>query len=151
MPFHFCSDELIAILAMIPFIGIFFRRFHTWYHKKTNHPSHALVCDHHVEPVEPATVLVQCAHGKTLLQNCNDCLPWSHEGIEWDEMLLEDIEEKFGSDTVQSLLDHKFFKEFVTDLDEVIWMVNGEGYLQARCNGRIFLRNHEANWEEYVL
>ena len=40
MPFHFCIDELIAIMAMIPFIGIFFRKVHAWWHAKFNHPPH---------------------------------------------------------------------------------------------------------------
>ena len=40
MPFHFCIDELIAIMAMIPFIGIFFRKIHDWWHTKFNPPPH---------------------------------------------------------------------------------------------------------------
>lgn len=40
MPFHFCMDEVYMILAMIPFIGIFFRRIHLWWHTKFNHRCH---------------------------------------------------------------------------------------------------------------
>lgn len=37
---HFCADELIMIMAMVPFIGIFFKRLHVWYHSKFNHKEH---------------------------------------------------------------------------------------------------------------
>lgn len=40
MPFHFCMDEVLMFLAMIPFIGMFFRKLHAWWHKKINHASH---------------------------------------------------------------------------------------------------------------
>jgi hypothetical protein len=46
---HFCSDELFAILAMLPFIGVFFRRIHDWYHLKFGHKCHKKDCnDSHV-------------------------------------------------------------------------------------------------------
>jgi len=40
MPFHFCMDEVLMIMAMIPFIGIFFRKCHAWWHSKFNHQCH---------------------------------------------------------------------------------------------------------------
>lgn len=40
MPFHFCSDELIAILAIIPFIGAAFTKLHIWWHMKFKHKCH---------------------------------------------------------------------------------------------------------------
>jgi len=40
MPFHFCADELLMILAMIPFIGAAFHKVHVWYHKKFKHKDH---------------------------------------------------------------------------------------------------------------
>jgi hypothetical protein len=50
MPFHFCQDELIWILTFIPFIGIFFKRLHAWYHAKFNHKCHEESCSSsHVE------------------------------------------------------------------------------------------------------
>ena len=50
MPFHFCSEEIVYLLSIIPFIGIFFRRFHAWYHTKLNHKCHEKTCDDtHVE------------------------------------------------------------------------------------------------------
>lgn len=41
MPFHFCADELFMLLAMLPFIGVFFRKFHVWWHAKVNHAQHS--------------------------------------------------------------------------------------------------------------
>lgn len=37
---HFCADELFMIMAMLPFIGNFFRKIHTWYHTKFKHHHH---------------------------------------------------------------------------------------------------------------
>lgn len=34
MPFHWCADETLMVLSMIPFIGLFFNRIHMWYHIK---------------------------------------------------------------------------------------------------------------------
>lgn len=31
---HWCSDETLMVLSMIPFIGLFFSRIHMWYHIK---------------------------------------------------------------------------------------------------------------------
>lgn len=50
MPFHFCADELFMLMAMIPFIGIFFRKVHAWWHTKFGHKCHEKACpDTHVE------------------------------------------------------------------------------------------------------
>lgn len=53
MPFHFCADEMLMLMAMIPFIGIFFRRLHVWWHSKFNHKCHHVTpCqEHHVDHV----------------------------------------------------------------------------------------------------
>lgn len=40
MPWHFCQDELYMIMAMLPFIGAFFRNLHAKYHSKHNHKPH---------------------------------------------------------------------------------------------------------------
>ena len=50
---HWCMDETLAVLAMIPFIGYFFRKLHAWYHKKMGHTCHEKHCDDtHVEHTE---------------------------------------------------------------------------------------------------
>jgi hypothetical protein len=46
-------DETLAVMAMIPFIGMFFRRLHVWWHSKFHHKCHEKTCqDEHVEHVE---------------------------------------------------------------------------------------------------
>src|SRR5271169_682606 len=45
MPFHFCTDELLMTLAMIPFIGILFRKLHVWWHKHFHHQCHEKGCE----------------------------------------------------------------------------------------------------------
>ena len=40
---HICSDEILMLLAMIPFIGAFFRKIHNWYHIKFKHQCHEKV------------------------------------------------------------------------------------------------------------
>lgn len=34
MPFHFCGEELMMIMASIPFVGVLFRRLQLWYTTK---------------------------------------------------------------------------------------------------------------------
>lgn len=53
MPFHFCSDELFALMSLIPIIGIFFKKIHIWWHKKFNHKCHEKGCEQeHVDHVK---------------------------------------------------------------------------------------------------
>lgn len=42
---HFCSDEILMFLAVIPFIGAFFRKIHNWYHVKFKHKCHEKSCE----------------------------------------------------------------------------------------------------------
>jgi len=42
---HWCMDETLALMAMLPFIGIFFRRIHHWYHQKISHKCHEKICE----------------------------------------------------------------------------------------------------------
>lgn len=42
---HWCMDETLALMAVLPFVGMFFRRMHTWYHIKFGHKCHEETCD----------------------------------------------------------------------------------------------------------
>jgi hypothetical protein len=42
---HFCADELFLIMSLIPFIGVWFKKLHTWYHTKYSHKCHEKHCD----------------------------------------------------------------------------------------------------------
>lgn len=47
---HICMDEIIMFMAMIPFVGMFFRKIHAWWHQKFNHKCHQDACqEQHVE------------------------------------------------------------------------------------------------------
>jgi hypothetical protein len=51
-------DETLALMAMIPFIGMFFRKMHAWWHAKFSHKCHEKTCDDtHVAHVEQSVVL----------------------------------------------------------------------------------------------
>lgn len=42
---HWCMDETLALMAMLPFIGMFFRRAHAWWHTKFSHKCHEKTCE----------------------------------------------------------------------------------------------------------
>lgn len=42
---HWCNDETLMVLSMIPFIGFYFNKLHLWYHMKMNHKCHEKKCD----------------------------------------------------------------------------------------------------------
>lgn len=47
---HWCPDETMLLFSLIPFIGIYFHKLHTWYHSKFKHKCHTKNCDEtHVE------------------------------------------------------------------------------------------------------
>lgn len=77
MPFHFCTDELLAILALIPFIGIFFGKLHTWWHKHFHHKCHEKDCS--AEHVEHCHMPAHIPHGKAGEGQC-DQHPYSPFG-----------------------------------------------------------------------
>jgi hypothetical protein len=125
---HWCMDETLAVLAMIPFIGYFFRKLHIWYHTKLGHTCHEKHCDSaHAE--HPHTV--------------------EHvEGSAWDSISQEDVGERFGNDLVIFL-----YKELadigILDIsqEDVLWYVNDEGEVRAEVRGKTFLHDfHTCEW-----
>jgi hypothetical protein len=61
-------DETLALLAVLPFIGVFFRRLHNWWHAKHQHKCHEESCNEtHVEHCHmPANI----PHGKVGQSQC---------------------------------------------------------------------------------
>jgi hypothetical protein len=77
MPFHFCTDELLALLAMLPVIGLLFRRMHTWWHNHFHHKCHEPGCnDTHVEHCH---MLADIPHGKVGEGQCEQHPLVSHK------------------------------------------------------------------------
>ena len=57
---HWCNDESLALMSVIPFIGVYFRRAHAWLHSKLNHKCHTKGCpethtDHFQSRLDEAT------------------------------------------------------------------------------------------------
>ncbi len=47
---HICMDEILMFMAMFPFIGVMFTKFHIWYHNKFTHKCHKTNCNEtHIE------------------------------------------------------------------------------------------------------
>jgi hypothetical protein len=50
---HWCMDETLALLSVIPFIGYLFTKLHLWWHAKFHHRCHEEGClEVHVEHKE---------------------------------------------------------------------------------------------------
>lgn len=55
---HWCMDETLALLSVLPFIGYLFGKLHVWYHAKFHHKCHEKNCDaEHVDHVPTDTPL----------------------------------------------------------------------------------------------
>jgi hypothetical protein len=37
---HFCADEMLMIMSMVPFVGAAFSKLHAWWHVKNGHHCH---------------------------------------------------------------------------------------------------------------
>lgn len=47
---HWCNEENVMVMSMIPFIGYYFNKFRNWYHLKFGYKCHEKTCnDNHVE------------------------------------------------------------------------------------------------------
>lgn len=151
---HCCSDELVMLCILFPFIGGFFRRLHKWYHKRIKHKCHQPECQEtHAEHIETTKLPSKCSHGRFLNENCSSCIDWSHNGIEWDELILSDAEERFGAETIDALVESDYFEQLteMPDDDEFTWLVNGNNQLQARWYGRVFLFDADTKqWKEHI-
>lgn len=42
MPFHFCGEEIMMFMGMIPFVGIYFKKFYQWYYVKVKNNKHGI-------------------------------------------------------------------------------------------------------------
>ena len=42
---HICHVEILMLMSMVPFIGIYFYRIHAWIHKIFNIKCHTKNCD----------------------------------------------------------------------------------------------------------
>jgi hypothetical protein len=163
MPFHFCTDELLAIMAMIPFIGFIFAKMHVWWHKHFNHHCHKdsqcteLHAEHptHDEydpfarcSIEP----ISAEDAKYLSGNIvHDVGPEPEDGFVWDWISADDVEGRFGGSIMDDLIgDHTLLHVSERPLDdEFTWYVNDVNHeeLMAQFRGRLFYVE-DNEWKE---
>ena len=154
MPFHFCTDELLALLAMIPFIGYFFRKLHAWYHAKMGHSCHEKHCDEvHVEhKFSPYHNDPEC-RGKMQQVSEEDMKYLRGEPVPlkitipitiWDSISQEDVEERFSKDLVKFLYEEAKDAglENLTE-DEAHWYINDKAELWAVVRDKDFFHDYE--------
>lgn len=142
---HWCMDETLAVLAMIPFIGYFFRKLHIWWHKHFNHKCHEDGCDE--THLEHCHMPENIPHGKAGEgQCCQHPLPW-------DEIDEDDLKERVGKELLDDL---KFIVNSRDDLvgvtdEEFVWYINDSQEVKAEVRGRVFVHDYnccEHGWDE---
>jgi len=126
---HWCMDETLAFLAMIPFIGYFFAKLHTWWHTKFHHKCHEEGCESdHVEHTHDHPNDVKISAGDTLII-CG-----------WDSIHQDDVEARFGGCAIDDLIGDDWLldvEERPAD-DEFRWFVDSKQGLRAVFQERIF-------------
>ncbi len=156
---HWCMDETLALLSVIPFIGYFFAKIHNWWHSKFGHKCHEAACQAtHVEHSEEGTARL------TLNIENNiplDSFTWTIDKL-WDAanfdqdlydlISKEDLDERLGPITdklilkIESDLDSNFTN------DEFRWFINGHSRVRATFHGRTFLHDEfsDNTWSEII-
>lgn len=142
---HWCMDETLALLAMIPFIGYLFRKLHIWWHTKILHTCHEKHCDDtHAE------------HPNSLYHsdNWHKPLKVSEEDVTiWDPISQEDVEERFSKDLVKYLYETLADQESNISENEVYWYVNDKAELRVEFRDRVFVHDFnccEYGWDEVI-
>jgi hypothetical protein len=137
---HWCMDETLAVLAMIPFIGIFFGKMHTWWHKHFHHKCHEDGCKaEHVEHCKmPAHIPITIEKGEE----------------NWDSIVEDDVEERFGEDLLMNLMVEVMVSPIeYPQGEEAHWFVNSDSSaIMVHIKERVFLCNvaSEKRWTELL-
>jgi len=156
---HWCMDETLAVLAMLPFIGYFFRKLHAWYHKKMGHTCHEKHCDDtHVEHAY-SPYARSCKGYQHVSEADMEYLRGTPAPLKitipvsiWDVISQDDVDERYGNDLVVFL-----YKELadvgIVDItkEDVHWYVNEKYEVMAGCRGRVFVHDEqccEYGWRE---
>jgi hypothetical protein len=158
---HWCMDETLAVLAMIPFIGYFFRKIHAWYHAKMGHVCHEKHCedkhvDHPYSPYDRANWhkdQVVSEADMEYLRGEPAPLKITIPVDIWDSISEEDIIERFGKETVKDAQDYLLEGASFTILyaGEMKWFVNNKAEIMVTARGRTFVHDNECcehGWRE---
>ena len=151
---HWCMDETLAVLAMLPFIGYFFRRLHAWYHTKMGHTCHEKHCDDtHVEhTVKPYSPFGRHEGFQKVSEEDMEYLKGTPAPLRitipniiiWDPIDQADVGERFGNDLVIFL-----YKELadigILDIseEEVHWHVNDKAGLWVQVRDKNFYHDEQ--------
>lgn len=149
---HWCMDETLAVLAMIPFIGYFFRKLHAWYHAKMGHVCHEKHCDdRHVDHPYSPYDRANWHKDQTVSEADMEYLRGEPAPLKitipvtiWDPISQSDVGERFGNDLVIFL-----YKELadigILDIseEEVHWYVNDKAELWVQVCDKNFFHDYE--------
>lgn len=148
---HWCMDETLAFLAMIPFIGYFFRKLHAWYHAKMGHACHEKHCDethaeHKYSPFARSDLGYQKVSEEDMeyLRGSPVPLKITIPVTIWDSIDQKDVVERFGATLVNFLYEEvkDAGLENVTE-DEVFWYVNEKAELWVEVRDTSFYHDHD--------
>lgn len=120
--FHWCSDETLAAMSVVPVVGALFRKAHKWYHQKTHHKCHQPGCEaehlHH-------------DHEEHLMPN-----PPARDVIS-----MEEVDQRFGQlATIFLMFDRKLLgTNFFPATNEFVWFLSSDDTLSARWKNEFFL------------
>lgn len=159
---HWCMDETLALLAMIPFIGYLFRKLHVWWHTKIAHTCHEKHCDDtHAEHTEfqysPGSPYHPDNRHKPIIISEEDMkylrgtpapLKITIPITIWDSISQEDVEERFSKDLVSFLyMEAKDAGLDNVTEDETYWYINEKAELRVEVRDKVFL--HDSQTCEY--
>ena len=135
---HWCMDETLMVMMALPIIGIFFRKLHTWWHKRSHHKCHQEGCN--AEHVEHTPVV-------------NHDEEWFMD--DWTSVEAEYVEARFGGSIMDDLMgDLRLLQVDERPHDEEFnWFVNEIGDLRCQYKARIFVHDYnccEHGWDEVL-
>src|SRR5512143_3919811 len=136
---HWCMDETLAFLAMIPFIGYFFHKLHAWWHTKFHHKCHTDGCDsthveHDYSPFDRNNGDNTLTRGDVLIISG------------WDSITQDDVEERFGGCLIDDLIGDDYLLGLDDQRpadDEFRWFVNDKQHLRAVFRERVFTHDDD--------
>jgi hypothetical protein len=145
---HWCMDETLALLSVIPFIGYIFAKMHNWWHAKFGHKCHEGSCQStHVDHSEDGIAHLHFnVVNNVPLDSFTFTIDRLWDAANYDQDLYdliskEDLQERLGP--IADKLIHKleFDLDRFLNVNEFRWFINGYGRVRATFHGRTFLHD----------
>lgn len=142
---HWCMDETLLLMAMIPVIGIFFKKLHMKWHKLHHHKCHEETCnEEHVEHISEKDA--------EYLRGTPVPLKVMVPVVIWDPITQETVEARFGKELVKDLFDTLRIHGMEDVFEgELLWLVNKDQELMVEVRFRTFIHGYnqcEHGWDE---